>query len=842
MYTTLSSSRFSYGARLVLYVVAGLLPLLFLPQPFGADLGREIAFSVLIIVAFALWLVSVLISGEFSYPHSPILYAGAGLAVIFGASTLLSRSPHLSAFWADPSAERWITLIVGLLLAGVAAASLQGRGETGTLLFVLIFSGALSALLNSYQLLIVNYPLPFNANVIGTINGLALFYAALFMMALGLLLSPAAQNWKRWARGALAVSAALFFLDLVLINFRTSWIVLLGSAVFLFGLLLIERRVTGYQNLPPRQIPGPLLSEAKQLASDSVTKFGWRHWIVLCLIILSTVMIMVRDSLLSRPLPAEVSPSLSATFSIAGSVFREGSLRAFFGSGPGMFGFDWARYKDASINQTIFWGVRFSQGQSWVSTLLPTVGVLGFIGSIGFLGVALFTFLRMMLSGVGNQSLVMGAFLGFVPLLVSAFLYPANLTLILLLFLLAGVLMFLLASRGEASAGEAETGSGLPVNSNQLPVTGSWAIRERTLRFETSWAVFVSSFVIIFFLALGVAAVYGQARRAQAAFAASRGIAAFNQGNLEESMTHLERAVLIEPRNPRNLQTLTQVRTEKVRQLIQRAAGGEDVQLEFQSAISLAIQSSQQLTQFFGFEPLAWRIQGMLYELVIPFIQGSERFATTAYQRAGELEPSNPAIYVDWGRAGLVFTDRILGSAGQAKGKEKEDLENAWRQALEQIVPLFQRAIEAKPDFAPAHFLLAQTQIRLGNADAAIASVENAKQAAPSDIGIAFQLGLLYYQKDNLDRAQAELERAVLINENYSNARYFLGLIHDRKGDKDKAIAEFERIEKLNPDNEEVKRILGNLRLGKSALEEIVPPASPPEQRKETPVKEEERR
>ena len=102
---------------------------------------------------------------------------------------------------------------------------------------------------------------------------------------------------------------------------------------------------------------------------------------------------------------------------------------------------------------------------------------------------------------------------------------------------------------------------------------------------------------------------------------------------------------------------------------------------------------------------------------------------------------------------------------------------------------------------------------------------------------MAFQLGLLYYQNNNLVRAEAEFARAISLNENYSNARYFLGLIYDRRGEKEKAIAEFEKILIFNPDNQEVETILANLRTKKSALKGIVPPGTPPEKRKEVPVK-----
>jgi tetratricopeptide (TPR) repeat protein len=76
------------------------------------------------------------------------------------------------------------------------------------------------------------------------------------------------------------------------------------------------------------------------------------------------------------------------------------------------------------------------------------------------------------------------------------------------------------------------------------------------------------------------------------------------------------------------------------------------------------------------------------------------------------------------------------------------------------------------------------------------------------------------------------------MNPQYSNARYFLGLIYSRAKSTDAAIAQFEEIMKLNPDNQEVKKILDNLRMGKPALDGIAPPATPPEQRNQPPISE----
>lgn len=852
------TNRFAYISKLFFYLTAAALPVAFLPLPFGADTGREIIFAVLILGAGLLWLAATLGKGEFRYPVSPILWGAGVLAVVWTASAALSGSPMVSAFFAEPQAERVMTLGLGLVLMIAMAGVLETRGEARLLLFVLLSSGAVAALLSLYTFLVgpIGFiPIQPHFNVIGTINGLALFYAVLLAMTLGLILSSGASQWYKGMRWLLGIAGVLFLLNLLLIHFSSAWIVLLAAGVCLFGLSLIDRSTS--------------------LVTGASRAFGRRQWGALAVSLCAIAMMMSPAPLIKRlDLPAEVSPSVSATFAVAGSVFREGPLRVFLGSGPATFGIDWTKYKDPSVNQTVFWGVRFNQGQSWIVTALPTAGVIGFGVLTAFFVVTIATLLRALFAGpsretlseVGDQQndgLAISAVVGCISLIIAACLYPGVTSLILLLFLTVGLGTTLLARRASAAEGSitafqeqevtVEDGVGttdiyesemnVTASEESMPVARSfWEIRERVIRLSSPWAVFASSLAIIFFIALGIAGLYTEAGRVRAVLAAGRGIDAFGQGKTDDALAHLERAVAAEPGNYHNLQLLVQVRTEKVRQVIQRAAGGTDVRQEFQAAVSSAIQDSQRLTALYPQDPLLWRLQGAVYETVIPFIQGSERFAGAAYQHATELEPGNPAAYVDWGRAGLVFTDRLASLAEQAQGKDRETLLKTRTDNLNEIAVIFQRAIQVKPDYAPAHFLLAQTAIRLGNLDVAIASVENTKLVAPFDIGVAFQLGLLYYQKSDLDRAAAEFERAITMNEQYANARYFLGLIYDRKKDVAGALAQFERIAATNPDNPEIQRIIANLHAGKPALDGIVPPAPPPQQRADVPIREQERK
>lgn len=835
-----TTSRLAQGAKVLLLIFAAALPLLFLPQPLGVGLGREAVLSVLIVGAAMLWLLSALASGEVRWSHSPVLYAGAALVLVFAASAFLSVEPRAAFLSGDTAVERVWWLALGLVLMIAAGAVPRRREDADALVGTLILAGGVSALATALQLLFGISLLRYlgvaagpDANVIGTINGLALFYAAVFMMSAGALVAPGAREWSRMKQGAMAASAGLLFFSMLLINFRTAWIATLGSAVLLFGLLLVlggSRRSSGSLRL------------------------RWRHWAVMAVIAVSAVMMTVRGPLFPNiALSAEVSPSLGATVSVARSVFKESPIRVLLGSGPGTFARDWALYKDASINRTIFWGVRFAQGQSWVVTLLPTVGVLGLAAFVLFFGWTLFVFLRALLGSMSGDSWLLGAFAGFISLLAGAFLYPANSWLVLALFFLTGLLLLMLRAPAPMpeEAGSEDTipadedGYGDGTEDGEMSGEDGDAkrsyIKERVIRWAAPGSVFASSLIILFLVSWGALAIYAQVNRVRAAYAAGRGLAAAGRGDSDGALSEFGAASSLEPQNENYLQALVGARADLVRRVIQRATQGEKVQEEFQGAVSLAIQDARRLTDLFGQDASAWRAEGAVYELIIPFIQGSERFAVAAYQKASQREPASPAIYAEWGRAGLAFTDRIQIAINQSKDqKEREELDQARKSNLEEIVKLFQKAIDLKPDFAPAHFLLAAVAIRQGNIEGAIQNVESAKIAAPFDIGVAFQLGLLYYQKNDLDKAEAEFLRAVSQNENYSNARYFLGLIYDRGGDRARATEQFERIASLNPDNQEVKRVLANLDAGKPALDGIVPPAPPPERRSEAPIKERE--
>lgn len=852
------SDRFASGAKVLLMLFAVLLPLWFMPGMANIEIGREIIFSLLLAGALILWLLSILTTGELKYSSSLVLYGGIFLLIAFGLSTFFSKALLVSLIFGDPSVERFSTMIMGVLFMILASSLLRSIGDVKRVLVLLVLGSGVAGVINFLQLAFGYAPWSYvsalagssDFNVVGTVNGLALFFVSVFVLGLGLIFSSALSHGKSWIRFSLFASLAVFLLNLLLIHFQTAWIVLLGSITVFFGLMFMYMRM------------GSSKSKEKMESTDERRKRGlnWRYSVIIFLIAFSVVMLTIRTSVLTTvTLPTEVSPTFATTWNIAMSVFKEGGKSLVFGSGPATFNIDWPRYKDIQINQTAFWSVTFGQGSSWFSTIIPTSGLLGVFAFLFFIGLSLFLGLRHLLRypKEENAPLEMTVFIGFVSTILIAFLYPATLTSVLLFFFLNGMLLSLLGRpapvRSSVMAEKVTTmkfeeSSTIEDKINELEAKvdrhenselGWFDIAAKTVQFESAGMVFLSSLLAIFFLSLAVASSYLQVGRMRAEMITEHARDVFGSGNVDEAIKQLERVTAMEDRDFHGYAFLSQARTEKIRSLIQRAVSGQNVQQEFQSTVSLAIQDSQRALALNPQNSTLWRTQGSLYEMLIPFIPGSEKFSFDSYRKAIELEPLNPAIYVDLARAGLVSTDRMVVAINQAKGSDKDALMQVRVKALEDIMEVLKRAVDAKSDFAAAHFLSTQTAIRLGNLPAAIQSAEKAKISAPFDIGVAFQLGLLYYQNGNADAAQQEFERAVSINENYSNARYFLGLIYDHKGDKDKAINQFERIASLNADNQEIKIILVNLKAGKTALAGIVPPGAPPEKRTDTPVKEE---
>ncbi|MBI4114819.1 MAG: tetratricopeptide repeat protein [Candidatus Niyogibacteria bacterium] len=484
----------------------------------------------------------------------------------------------------------------------------------------------------------------------------------------------------------------------------------------------------------------------------------------------------------------EIRPSWTATWEVARSTVTD--ERLLLGSGPNTFLYDWLQYKPFAINTTPFWAARFNTGVSFFPTLLATLGVLGgfiilfFIGTIFFYGIR--TVLRFALLGDRNHTYAIGFFLSAVYLFFALLFYTPGYSLTLFFFLFLG---FFAAQASREGA----------MSYLRIPL------------FQNAGIGFVASLLLLFLSVGSIAGVYLLGQKYVAAIVYGKGVTVFNQeGNAEKARDYFIRAIRLDARD-RYARSLVDAELARMGALLNRSDLSQDeLRNRFQTILAGAIQAGQQAAALNSVDSDNWFAFGRVYEAVIPFqIEGAAGFADSMYERAQEQNPRNPEA---------LF----------ARARVQVQLGN-----LDDANSLLQQAINIKSDYAPARFLLAQIEAQQGNTKGAIEETRNAQFLLPKDIGVLFQLGILYYQDGQFENARQVFERAIELNQNYSNARYFLGLIYDRQGDTETAISHFERVSELNPDNDEVRRILTNLRSGAPALENITPP---PEERKSPPV------
>ncbi|PIQ69297.1 MAG: hypothetical protein COV90_02260, partial [Candidatus Tagabacteria bacterium CG11_big_fil_rev_8_21_14_0_20_41_11] len=255
-----------------------------------------------------------------------------------------------------------------------------------------------------------------------------------------------------------------------------------------------------------------------------------------------------------------------------------------------------------------------------------------------------------------------------------------------------------------------------------------------------------------------VAGFYLLFQKYWAAYSYGRGLEIFNTagGNIDEVDKLISRAAKFD-RQDKYFRALSQVGLVKIQQLMnQTNLPKEDAQVQFQNLLAYSIGNAQNAVQANSLDYSNWMSLGQVYEAIIPFkITGSREAALNAYKEAATRAPFDPIP--------LYTSARVEIQAG----------------ALKSARDFLISSIAVKSDFTPSIFLLSQVEAQLGNLEEAIIKTEQTRYLAPNDVGVLFQLGLLYYQDKNFESSRLAFERAVSLNPNYSNARYFLGLIYD---------------------------------------------------------------
>ncbi len=751
-------------ARVCLYALIVLMPLMVLPWTADVlEVNKQALLILLTTAGTIAWLGAMVTEKRIHVVKSWTFLPAVILLAILAISSFASLAPVSS--WLGQSMQEYTSFVTTISLALVcflAANLLRDTTAQKRAWAVATFSSALIALVGASVALGV--PL-LDTLLIGTPNALAIYLTGLTVAICALWLTEGTQVNDTTEQGAMGMAARIAgaitvvgtLLTLLALDTWFLWVILLAGLISVFGFALLRAE----------EFPNPQ-----------------RFVIPMLFAVVGTIFLFL-PSPLGSSFPAEITPSYKGTWAITRSTIAESPKNWVIGSGPGTFVIDYAKYKDPSVNGTQLWDTRFDRGASHLLTLLAMTGVAGVLALLAFLVTIKVAALNVLTKEQvhAQWKMTFVAFSAWTVFATALIFYSSNITLLFFLWITSG--MIIAHATKEAKF---------------IPFSQS----PRGALLATFFFVFLSVglLTMLFTTASRYIADISFAR----ATSQERTIEEIDQVILE-----LDRAARMNRWNDHYYRTLSNALLLKSAQLVQNP---EENAAQLQQFISLSITAARKAVELSPNNVVNWSFAGDVYREFMLIAENSGDLAIGSYDRAIELAPSNPKYYTAKARVYLTAAEQLAQFAQnedeEVAAKASVDLEATLNSAIEAL----NKAVELKSDYGPAHYYLAGAYERQGNLAEAISRLELLRSANQLDVGIHFQLGLLYFKQGKADLAEASLKRAIEISPNYSNARWYLSAVYEQKGDINAAIAEVEKVKELNPDNALVNQRLERLQQG----------------------------
>ncbi len=679
-----------------IYIFVGLLPLWFLPITSNAlDFNKQFLMIGLLTIALVAWLVKLLTQEKIRWHKGLVVVLFLAFVIVYGLATIFSLRPYDSLMGLDNNLSRSLINLIYFFIFFL----LLVNSKISKLLTIFLASSAIVGIIGLFQILDIfifpwNFTKAASFNTVGTITSLGIFLAILLPLVFGLL--PRA---KKWFKGFLI---ALFILSLVvilLLNLRTLWIITAIAMAIIIGFWLTKKEVLSGKNLGWLTIPVIILA--------------------FCLIFL----IFKPGPFFNLNLPIELGLSYQGGWDVVKEVIRHSPI---LGSGPETFVYNYSLYKPESINQTIFWNIRFNNAPAEILSLLSEIGILGLIAFLGLITI----FLLKVFKGLTGREI--GLFSSWLTLMISWFFYPQNITLMFVFWLFFALLV--IASRDEKK----------DIKIVNLRASGKTAL-------VASFGFIILIIMIIGFLYLGGSRFIAEAKY-------KSGLELINKGSLDSGIDKVVRATSINPYQDEFYKNLAQLFLVQINQnLNDPELTQQERENRIQIGINNAISSAVKATTLNPQNASNWIIQGSICRNLIALKDWAGTWAIESYKKALTLEPTNPFIYMEIARTYITEVDFLRGQEDQ---EEQEQIADYLNKAIE----AYNKAIELKPNYSLAHFEIALVYDRQGKTAQAIAEFARAVALDSNFSNARYFLGLLYDGEGNKTAAIEQFEKIAELN------------------------------------------------------------------------------
>ncbi|MCX6788251.1 MAG: tetratricopeptide repeat protein [Candidatus Kaiserbacteria bacterium] len=705
------------------------------------------------LITLAVYILARLSRGNVILP--PFMLVGAlWLPVVaYALSATFSGSLFTNAFWGTALEPDTLGFMLTVTVLGTLTAFILRRSEhyrsfftVGAWIFGVVV--ALEALVVIVGQIKPDFISP-AFSIVGSFEDLTLFLGLgivgtlITLRELGL-----SERAHRVHIALLAGSLAL----LAIANSSLAWTLVALISLGLFVEAIMQRKVSAAN----ADLDDVAVMDEAPLAEDE----GTRSFIVPLFVLAISLFFLIGGTLggaLANALhinALNVRPSLQSTLAVGQKVYATAPV---FGSGPGTFGVEWLKHRDASLNSTVFWNTDFSSGIGFIPTSFVTTGFVGIVAWIVFLALFIVLGLRTLILRAPQDAFIryvaLLSFVATIYLFTTAVFGLPNAIILVLAFVFAGLF----------------------ISTTRFAVQGQqWGvIFARSPRIG-----FVIVFSLTIVLLTSVVAAYSLVGRYIATTTLAGAGASFSAGDFDAADSAAKNSVSFAP-SAAAYQLEAGIASARLDQIAASSTmQASAAQQAFQAALSSGINAALTATQLVPSDYQNWLLLGNLYAKAVPLkVAGAYDSAKTAYEKAQELNPTNPQI------------PYILAQLNIANKNIKAAKDN------------LKAAITLKQDYTTAIFLLSQLEVQDGNVKEALNAALAAAYFTPNNPNILFQVGILSAAEGNYTDAVSALSAAVAANPQFANARYFLAAVYAKQDNLKDALVQMQAIADMSAEN-----------------------------------------
>ncbi|MBU2566638.1 tetratricopeptide repeat protein [Patescibacteria group bacterium] len=760
------SKFLAYVINTCLYGSIILVPLFFLPFTLDVlELNKQTLLIILALVATTAWLGKALVDKKFvlsrAWLHLVVFLFALGWLI----TSLFSKDLYLSLV-GNFGQMQWsfATIAAFVLFYFLIVNTIGTTKQLYRYIFAFLVSSLLVGLYGFLQLSgvfslgwMADFSKTQSFNTIGTINALGVYMVIPMILAASLTVFGCQNRECILGKKAKAsviehiIVWATLLVSLMVMIAVDFWVV---WAAALFGLVLL--------------VAIPLIRSMKIQHPSRIA--------VPVVLACVAILLLIFKTPINFNLPAEVSPSTTASWNIAKSVLQESPI---FGTGPGTWIYDYAKYRSPAVNLSQFWTIRFERGISTFFTLIAMIGLVGMALWIILLISAVAKSVMHLVKERNDDDwqAYLTVFVGWATMAFLAFVYNYNFAHHFVFWFLLALLAALISKRSftwDAGANSRST------------------------------VIISVLFIVISVGALSTIWLTGQRLAADAAY--SNAVITYrNSGSIDDVIENLNKAVALNRLNDVYYRNLSQAYLIKASNEFATLSQDQEGAAKINQIVAASVDTAKLASDINPMNVDNWENMAITYQSISAFVEGADEFAIANFEKALEREPNNPVYSTEIGKIHILRADQAANLLQSTDEDAKKQAEDTIKQELEAAAESLNRAIQAKADFAAAHYFLGLVYERQGRTQDAITKLEQVLSNG-KDVGVAFQLAILYYRNEQKDQSRQMFEQIVADAPQYANARWYLSALYEEEGKLQEALDQVKIVQETNLEDEQVKQ------------------------------------